>query len=134
MFAFVPGWSPVAFPRASIARIAALAAVVGLGGCAATSNSTTAQNVTPRVVADATDVEADGLPAQTPPSARILQEPDDPSEPFSRNYGGPNPAALHTDPSPKPVPVPAPAVKQALPADLPPDFRRKLVQAMAEAE
>jgi hypothetical protein len=44
--------------------------------------------------ASKSDMEADGLPAQTAPPARIRQEPDDPSEPFSPNYGGPraNPA------------------------------------------
>ena len=40
------------------------------------------------------EVEDDGLPVQTPPQ-RAAQEPDDPSEPFSRNYGSPvaSPAA-----------------------------------------
>jgi hypothetical protein len=33
------------------------------------------------------ELEADGLPAQTPPLRREPIEPDDPSEPFSPNYG-----------------------------------------------
>lgn len=33
------------------------------------------------------ELEADGLPAQVAPPMRRLREPDDPSEPFSPNYG-----------------------------------------------
>ncbi|MCL4764787.1 MAG: hypothetical protein KJZ80_00960 [Hyphomicrobiaceae bacterium] len=51
-------------------------------------------------------LEDDGMPAQTPPVRRSRTESDDPSEPFSPNYG---------------PPVPPP-----LPADLPPAFRRQL--------
>lgn len=46
------------------------------------------------------DMEADGLPAQTPPPRREASEPDDPSEPFSPNYGQ--------------RPAPAPAMKTAV--------------------
>lgn len=62
-----------------------------------------------RVVANAprprVDLEADGLPAQTPPLRREASEPDDPSEPFSPNYG--------------PRPAPAPAMKAAARPRLP---------------
>ena len=51
--------------------------------------------VRPRV-----EMEADGLPAQTPPLRRESAEPDDPSEPFSPNYG--------------PRPTPEPAIKATL--------------------
>jgi len=41
-----------------------------------------------RKVAPPIDLEDDGIEAQTPPPARRLKnEPDDPSEPFSPNYG-----------------------------------------------
>lgn len=35
------------------------------------------------------EIEDDGLPAQAPPSVHIRQMPDDPTAPWSRNYGGP---------------------------------------------
>ena len=35
------------------------------------------------------EIEADGLPAQTPPRLGRRTGPDDPTEPFSRNYGPP---------------------------------------------
>ena len=38
--------------------------------------------------APSVEVEDDGLPAQTPPPSRDAREADDPSEPFSPNYGG----------------------------------------------
>ena len=41
-----------------------------------------AEATVPRV-----ELEDDGLPAQTPPLRRARPEPDDPTEPFSRNYG-----------------------------------------------
>lgn len=34
------------------------------------------------------EMEDDGLPVQDAPPARIRQIPDDPSQPWSRNYGG----------------------------------------------
>ena len=42
------------------------------------------------------DMEADGLPAQAAPPARIRQLPDDPAEPFSPNYGAPRPPVRMT--------------------------------------
>ena len=59
--------------------------------------------------------EDDALPVQRPPLARSVRQPDDPSEPFSRNYGGPAPAA--------------PRRAAAIPDDLPPAFRKKLIVA-----
>lgn len=43
------------------------------------------------VAAAPVELEDDGLPAQTAPSYRIRQSPDDPTAPWSRNYGGPAP-------------------------------------------
>ena len=144
MFAFHPGVKPALSVRALGLGSAALAALLALSGCASDPNSSTAQNagVAPQTVAQAADVEADGLPAQTPPPARVRLAPDDPNEPFSRNYGGINPSAVTApqqsepeaaEPPPAHAP-PALAAQPVLPADLPADFRRKLVQAMAENE
>lgn len=35
------------------------------------------------------EVEDDGLPSQVPPPVNRRREPDDPSEPYSPNYGAP---------------------------------------------
>ena len=59
---------------------------IALAGCAASSADPTpaAQAV---AKAPRTPMEEDGLPAQVPPPARIRQQEDDPTEPFSPNYG-----------------------------------------------
>ena len=44
-------------------------------------------------------MEDDGLPVQVSPRAGIRQTPDDPSEPFSRNYGPKLPARLSGPPT-----------------------------------
>lgn len=62
-------------------------------------------------------MEDDGLPAQTPPLRRTKTGPDDPSEPFSPNYGPPPLPSQHRSPAP------------TLPADLPPAFRRQIASA-----
>lgn len=93
------------------------------GGCAARSEYPTANVGAPYgAVAQASaqarapteEMEDDGLPVQHPPLARSVRQPDDPNEPFSRNYGAP--------------PVMKTANRAAsVPDDLPPDFRSKLV-------
>jgi hypothetical protein len=60
--------------------------------------------------------------------------PDDPSQPYSRNYGGPNPAAVESAPAEPAGQVRAqaqaqPQIPPTIPADLPPAFRRQLAQA-----
>ncbi len=99
----------------------ALMLVAFAGGCGARSEYPAA-NVGapyPQQVAAAPapreEMEDDGLPVQRPPLARSVRQPDDPSEPFSRNYGAPAPAA--------------PQKAAAIPDDLPPAFRKKLVVA-----
>ncbi len=142
MFALSAGDEPGSFARAKVARVAAFAAFLGLAGCASDPNARSAETMSPQVVADATEMEDDGLPAQTAPPARVRAAPDDPSEPYSRNYGGPNPSAIRKEDKPEeryePVPAAAQAARVPLPAslpdDLPADFRRKLVHAMADAE
>jgi hypothetical protein len=146
MFAYSSGFKPAHSARALVTRTAAFAALLGLAGCAS-DPYTTAQHVSPQVVAQATEMEDDGLPVQTAPSARVRMAPDDPSEPFSRNYGGSNPSAVRKEAKPEEhyeqvpadrAPVPQQAMKLPLPGDLPDDlpadFRKKLVHAMAEAE
>lgn len=51
------------------------------------------------------DVEDDGLPSQVPPPVNRKRELDDPSEPFSPNYGNPN--------APRPAPAAAHPARQA---------------------
>lgn len=142
MFALKSGRVPVVISRVSFARSAAFAAILGLAGCASDPNARTAQNMSPQVVADATEMEDDGLPVQTAPPVRIRAQQVDPSEPFSPDYGGANPSAERNGEKPEEyyeqVPVPAhalaPDLPQDLPDDLPEEFRRKLVHAMAETE
>ena len=118
--------------RASIAHAAMIAVFATLGGCASTDNAAhySAAGAETRVAQVAqikTEIEADGLPEQTPPLPSIRTAPDDPSEPFSRNYGGVNPSATAaplTEQKPENNP------KHKLPDDLPVDFRRKLVAAL----
>ncbi len=105
-------------PGATPAVLSCALVALSLGGCASwNSNQYTAENaaVAPsQAVAQvpAAETEADGMPAQTPPMHRANQVPDDPSEPYSRNYGGPNPSVrpLAKPETPKPVPAP---VRQA---------------------
>jgi hypothetical protein len=66
-------------------------------------------------------VEDDGREGQLPPPRSIRHEPDDPTEPFSPNYGT---APRHrADAAPH---------KAAIPLDLPPAFRRQLASALGE--
>ena len=56
-----------------------------------------------------TDLEDDGMEAQVPPSPSIRLAPDDPSEPFSPNYGHPAsaPGAVPAKPASQPQTPPA---------------------------
>lgn len=113
----------------------ALAALTTLAGCSSTGSSQyTAQSVAPpRALAQAaTAVEDDGLPAQSPPPGRIRLMPDNPGEPFSKNYGGGNPAALRAGAGGEQHK--RPAENPAVPQDLPPAFRQKLVTALSQDE
>lgn len=82
----------------------ALAACVS--GCASTHHNTQVYGYydagasAQRKVAQAGVVmEDDGLPSQSPPPAHIRALPDEPGEPFSKNYGGSNPAATRSFPA-----------------------------------
>ena len=110
----------------------AFAALTALAGCSSTGNTTyTAQDVpvAPRVAQAATVVEDDGLPGQSPPPSRIRAMPDNPDEPFSKNYGGGNPAALGAGQIDHDQPKRAP-----LPADVPAANRQKVAVAIPQDE
>jgi len=93
--------------RAAIPAFAALGLM--LSGCASQTEHYAAERVA---------MEDDGLPAQIPPLRRAKMAPDDPSEPFSPNYGPPlSPEKGNAEIEPK------------LPADLPKEFRRQLIRA-----
>lgn len=132
MFAFARGRSPATVARAAIVPLLFVAASLGEAGCASDHNAQYAN--APAVaaysqqVASQVQVEHDGLPSQTAPPAHIRQMPDDPSEPFSRNYGGPNPAAVEPKEMSNGASKTA-ALKPEIPPDLPPAFRTKLAQA-----
>jgi len=132
MCAFAAGRSPARVARAAIVPLLVAAAALVEAGCA-TDNSAYSAGA-PVAVAYArpasagVEIEDDGLPSQAPPAAGIRQMPDDPSEPYSRNYGGTNPAAIDNKPIDKSVSTPVPA-RAAIPSDLPPAFRRQLAMA-----
>ena len=137
MFAFKPGLRPAKLPRAQFARAAALAALSGIAGCASTHNQYTSENVPvapPQALAQAAIAEDDGRPAQALPTARLRQMPDEPNEPFSKNYGGKNPSNGKRQVAEVPVRLVIPAAVPKIPSDLPAAFRKKLMQAMAENE
>jgi hypothetical protein len=132
MCAFTRGRSPAGVARAAIVPLLFAAASLGEAGCASSQNPSYANAPAvaaySRQVASQVHIEDDGLPSQVAPVAHIRQMPDDPSEPFSRNYGGPNPAAVE----PKEISDGASktaALKPEIPPDLPPAFRTKLAQA-----
>jgi hypothetical protein len=74
-----------------------LGLAVVLAGCATSSAGETSA-ARSQVRAERAEMEDDGMPAQVAPVSSIRQQPDDPSEPFSRNYG-PRPAALAGPPA-----------------------------------
>ena len=134
MCALASGSRPVKSRSAFFARAAAAVVIASLGGCASNSANSTAQSAATnmRVAQTVTDVEDDGLPAQTPPTPRARQSPDDPTEPFSRNYGGTNPSASAAPLVEGPVEHHAP--NPNVPNDLPAAFRQKLIAALSEDE
>lgn len=86
------------------------------------------------------ELEDDGLPAQRPPLVHRQRRPDDPSEPFSPNYGAPpmrSAAAARVTEAPAnhaPVTETSSASHHRvrlsardLPDDLPPDFHERLI-------
>jgi hypothetical protein len=113
---------------ARITAALALIATVSLGGCAGTHSEGQSWNGGSYAVAGGsaplprTATEEDGLPSQVPPLRRDRSEPDDPSEPFSPNYGPRRPT----------LPVRQAWAKPPIPPDLPPLFRPRLASAPVE--
>ena len=102
MFALVSGIAPAKIVRAASAPFLITALAICQAGCASDNNVYYSKE--PAVAAyvakaPTADVEADGLPTQPPRLLRIRQMPDVPSEPYSRNYGGPNPSASDAVPA-----------------------------------
>jgi hypothetical protein len=108
MFAFARAVSRARRPR-GVLPVLALSFAALLAACSSTKPATgptagpqvfswltTRPEPSPAVVAAApVEVEDDGLPAQSAPPVRIRMVPDDPSQPWSPNYGrtgGPVPA------------------------------------------
>ncbi len=116
----------------AVAGLAVLAVALSLGGCATRAPSTSvaysgatmpahaAPHQYSRPAAVPIPIEDDGIEAQPPPR---LQTPvkDDPTEPFSPNYG--RFTAL--------TPAREDAAAVYVPNDLPPDFQIKLAQSVA---
>ena len=55
------------------------------------------------------EMEDDGRPAQLPPRAEARRGPDDPSQPWSPNYGGPSTRAVERQSPPASAAQPRPA-------------------------
>ena len=137
--------------RAALRSSAIAALALAVAGCASTKNPSYVKGPPmgqpgKRVANAPIDVEDDGRPAQVVPGARQPRLPDDPSQPWSPNYGGPaNPKTaptptLNQPPRPGRRPRtedtasagPAPALRDARP--LPPIVRRPLTTAAAPDE
>ena len=79
--------------RARVTLLFSLTALA-LGGCSAAAPmansgliSAFASQPPPRATQQPVDLEADGMEAQRPPRMRMFSRPDDPTQPFSPNYG-----------------------------------------------
>lgn len=83
---------------AGVARLALVAAALSAGGCASDEefrrereayvrHQLAQQQALAGPKVRETELEDDGLPSQVAPPANRRHDPDDPSEPFSRNYG-----------------------------------------------
>ena len=111
----------------------------GRSGHAPTADARVASPPQPQfraaLVPPAAELEDDGLPVQRAPLVQRTRYPDDPSEPFSPNYGKVPPAvpaALPAAPTAGRAATAATVTKVSLhdlPDDLPPDFRERLIVA-----
>jgi hypothetical protein len=119
-----------------------LLTAIAAGGCQTTQRSerewamrAVGAPVAPAVAAyvPKPEMEADGLPSQAPPPMRRQPGPDDPTEPFSPNYGTVRvkmPVAPPEEMTPPAAPAAQPAARPPIPSDLPPKFRRQLAAAI----
>lgn len=98
---FVEFHVQVVFSRVAVAHrssvravsLIAIAFALAAGGCAESrskyADAAHVRALPPQVAQAEVEMEADGLPAQVPPLRRAKPEPDEPSEPYSPNYGNP---------------------------------------------
>lgn len=142
-FGLAPKSLSRALPRAGALAIALLGAGCSSKHTQYSSGPLWGMDAPPAQVAQHTArrqpvVEDDGMEAQPEPLRRQMIEPDDPAEPFSPNYGnrpGDPPARRPAEPQRR---GPSPnsgegkvrtAEQPAVPENLPPYFRRRLVSA-----
>lgn len=104
---------------AVVARIAVVVAALSVGGCATDEEfrrereayvryqQAQQQAMAPPRMREP-ELEADGLPSQVAPPANRRRDPDDPSEPFSPNYGKPSGVPQRTTLAPTTDDAPAP--------------------------
>jgi hypothetical protein len=125
--------------RLSATRLGVIGATLLFAGCASTHERryAGAYQPPPQPVAErgwTTEIEEDGKPAQVPPVRRMRPEEDDPTQPWSPNYGSresvPPVAAPPTAPRPS---WPRPIQTQADPWSVPAMPGRRLSEAEAEA-
>ena len=116
MVALRSGRRPAVSLKPGLTGILLLLALAS-GGCSSSGRMhqqawSAAHEQPQRVAAEASrkpDLEDDGVEAQVPPSPAIRLAPDDPSEPFSPNYGHPAsaPAAAPSKPASQPQTPPS---------------------------
>jgi hypothetical protein len=142
----VPSRAHVLYPRFTpLVRIVAFGALgagtLGLAGCA-TQNAPSYAGVheaAPQRVAERqwkVEIEDDGRPAQAPPVRRMRPEEDDPSQPWSPNYGKPPSAWQKPTPPAKERtawPQPIDASLQTATVDRPAKASRALNAAEADS-
>lgn len=131
MFEFLSGFSPE-LPTRVLPRGLAIVAALATAGCAQTQNQYVQSARVAGYVAETAQVESDGLPTQTAPTLRARQLPDDPTAPYSRNYGGMNPSQVTLDPE-QTARTETAAERPYIPTDLPDDFRRRIAAAVDTA-
>ncbi|MFZ4805740.1 MAG: hypothetical protein ACOYLQ_00675 [Hyphomicrobiaceae bacterium] len=80
-------------PSIPLVALVAAASLLSAGCASKTQTRTYAQMTAPSYdnLGRKPQMEDDGLPAQIAPPRRAQVEPDDPREPYSRNYGQPAP-------------------------------------------
>jgi hypothetical protein len=98
MFAFVAFKPEAVAPRAALLSLAVLIAPA-LSGCGSSQSASSStgpavmswrlsdEGAQARPPSQPRDMEDDGIPAQTPPMKDIRNHKDDPSQPWSPNYG-----------------------------------------------